>query len=63
MTAGLFSMPLNADLFAASGREQEGANRVSVLASFVSFLFTLLKGPSSDCSFTKVYDLQVGDLT
>lgn len=48
---------------AASGAEQEGANGVSVLASFVSFLFALLKEPSSDCSFTKVYDLQVGDLT
>lgn len=48
---------------AASGREQEGADGVSVLACFVSFLFALLKEPSSDCSFTKVYDLQVGDLT
>lgn len=48
---------------AASGTEQEGANGVSVLASFVSFLFAPLKEPSSDYSFTKVYDLQVGDLT
>jgi len=55
LTAGLFSMLLKADLFAALGREQEGANGVSGFASFVSFLFTLLKEPSSDCSFTKKF--------
>lgn len=42
---------------------REGDHGVSVLASFASFLLTLLKEPSSDCSFTEVYDLQVGDLT
>lgn len=56
-------MLLNADLFAASGREQEGANGVSVPATFVSFLFTPLKESSSNCSFTQVYDLQVGNLS
>lgn len=63
MTAGLLSMLLNADLFATSGREQEGANGASVPATFVSFLFTLLKESSSNCSFIQVYDLQVGDLS